>query len=94
MMADYIISSHADRCNIDRFWRGGKAGELIKDFYANQKFIFLQHGITKDDVSKCLKKYSKNIEGFVVSTFNEAKSILDFNYYYKPENVVNWFSSS
>jgi len=87
MMADYIISSQADEYVIDPFYRKNKTNELFKDFYANQKFIFLQHGITKDDVSKWLNKYNKNIEGFVVSVFNEAKSILDYKYYYKHENI-------
>ncbi len=87
MMADYIISSQADEYIWDPFWRKNKARELFKDFYANQKFIFLQHGVIKDDLSKWLNRYNKNIEGFIVSAYNEAKSILEYNYFYKPENV-------
>lgn len=87
MMADYIISSQADEYIWDPFWRKNKARELFKDFYANQKFIFLQHGVIKDDLSKWLNRYNKNIEGFIVSAFDEAKSIMEYNYFYQPKNV-------
>lgn len=87
MMADCIISSQADEYIWDPFWRKNKARELFKDFYANQKFVFLQHGVIKDDLSGWLNRYNKNIDGFIVSAYGEAKSILDYNYYYQPENV-------
>ena len=39
----------------------------IRDLY-KYKFIFLQHGIIKDDLSEWLNKFNKNLHMFVTST--------------------------
>ncbi|EAI7266547.1 CDP-glycerol glycerophosphotransferase family protein [Campylobacter coli] len=57
-----IISSHCD--NI-----------LLKHKKPNHKFIFLQHGVIKDDLSRWLN--SQNIDLFIVSTEKEYHSIAD-----------------
>lgn len=83
LMADKIISSQADDWVLDAF---GKNNHYYRDLY-NYKFIFLQHGIIKDDLSVWLHKFNKNIAMFVTSAENEYKSILDGKYGYD-EKVV------
>lgn len=87
MMADDIISSQADEYIWDPFWRKGNARYLFRDIYCRQKFVFLQHGVIKDDLSRWLNRFNKNISGFVVSAKAEEKSILDYDYFYDSNKV-------
>ncbi len=87
MLADCIISSQADEYIWDPFWRKGMSREIFKDFYCRQHFVFLQHGVIKDDLSRWLNRFNKNISGFVVSAEAEEKSILECDYYYDSNKV-------
>jgi CDP-glycerol glycerophosphotransferase (TagB/SpsB family)/glycosyltransferase involved in cell wall biosynthesis len=78
-----VISSHADEYVINPF---GKSKKYYSDVL-NFDYVFLQHGITKDDLSSWLNKYNKNIKIFVTGTNDEYKSILD-NMYFYDESVV------
>ena len=51
------------------------------------KFVFLQHGIIKDNFSAWLNRYNKNIDIFITSALAEYQSILEADYKYT-ENVV------
>ena len=51
-------------------------------------FVFLQHGIIKDDISDWLNRFNKNIRLFITSTQSEYDSILYCPYYYRPSNVL------
>lgn len=54
----------------------------------NSKFIFLQHGITKDDMSRHLDRLTKNIKLFITATSLEYDSIIDNESYgYSEEQV-------
>ncbi|EOT0009368.1 CDP-glycerol:glycerophosphate glycerophosphotransferase [Campylobacter coli] len=65
--ASKVISSHAD-------------DYLMKYITLRQQFAFLQHGVTKDDISKWLN--SKKIDLFITSTQAEYDSIInDYNRY-------------
>ncbi|EKC9855396.1 CDP-glycerol glycerophosphotransferase family protein, partial [Campylobacter coli] len=65
--ASKVISSHAD-------------GYLTRYITPRQQFIFLQHGVIKNDLSKWLN--SKKIDLFITSTKAEYESIAgDFNHY-------------
>ncbi|HFU5741284.1 TPA: CDP-glycerol:glycerophosphate glycerophosphotransferase [Campylobacter jejuni] len=63
-----VISSHADEY-------------LMKYITSKQQFIFLQHGITQNDISKWLN--SRKIDLFLVSTQMEYDSIVNNYTYYK-----------
>lgn len=78
-----IISSHADEWVINGF---DKKRLFLKDLYKFD-FIFLQHGITKDDLSNWLHKQHKNIKLFITSANDEYKSIINGSYGYDIENV-------
>ncbi|HEB9971766.1 CDP-glycerol glycerophosphotransferase family protein [Campylobacter coli] len=69
--ADKIISSH-----IDRYIFNALGGDTLK----TKDFIFLQHGVTKDDLSRWLNQ--RKIDIFITSTKAEYDSIVgDFNQY-------------
>ena len=59
-------------------------GDLLQD----NKIVFLQHGITKDDVSDALNRFHKNYRLFVTAATREHQSILNGNYGYRNEEVV------
>jgi len=83
LLSSKVISSHADEFVINAF---GNKRPFLKDLY-NFKFVFLQHGITKEDISDWLNKYNKNIQLFVSAAKEEYKSILEYDFYYN-EDVV------
>lgn len=84
LICDYIISAAGDDDVINPF-----AGhhEAYRDILWNFKFIFLQHGIIKDDLSEWLNRYNKNIYGFVTSAMPEYQSIVNGDYHYPPERI-------
>ena len=84
LAADAIISSHADLPTHTPF---PNYSQPYKDIIASQKRIFLQHGITKDDISGWLNRHNKNFAGFVTSALPEWRSILEGKYLYD-ESVV------
>jgi CDP-glycerol glycerophosphotransferase (TagB/SpsB family)/glycosyltransferase involved in cell wall biosynthesis len=76
--SDNIISSHADEVVTNPF---GKNSKYYNDMFLFN-YTFLQHGITKDDISSWLNKYNKNIKIFVTSTNDEYNSIITNKYFY------------
>ena len=84
LLSSYIISSQGNNPVINPFLKGNI---YYRDILCKSRFVFLQHGVTKDDISSWLNLYNRNIFGFVVTTNQEYKSIFDYDYYYKPENV-------
>ena len=84
LAADVIISSHADEFVINPF---ENYSDPYFDVLADKTFVFLQHGITQNDISGWLNKYNKNIRGFITAAKPETKSLLEYNYFYKEENV-------
>lgn len=79
-----IISSQADDYVFRPF---RKESWYYADLLYANKFVFLQHGVIKDDLSRELKKSRKNIRMFVTSTKAEYDSILEYPYGYD-EKVV------
>ena len=76
LLADKIISSQADPWVTNPF---GKKNNYYKDLY-NSDFVFLQHGITKNDLSSWLNCYEKNIKLFITAVKKEYKSIIEGSY--------------
>lgn len=73
LLANKNISSQADDWTINPF---GKKNNYYRDLY-NADFIFLQHGITKDDISGWLNSYDKNIKLFITAVQREYESIIN-----------------
>lgn len=87
LTADCIISSQADEYIIDPVWRKDFVNHLYKDLYCRKKYVFLQHGVIKDDLSAWLNRFNKNIDGFVCTAWKEAQSVCECDYYYDDEQV-------
>ena len=84
LLADSIISSQGEEYIFHPFQ---KYSGLYRDMAQRQKFIFLQHGITKDDLSGWLNRFNKNITMFVTTTNPEYRSILEYPYFYSKAEV-------
>lgn len=83
MLADKVISSHADEYVRNVFY---ESNMIVKDL-RSYKYIFLQHGIIQNDLSDWLNKYQKNIALFVTAAKQEYESILEGDYYYTDKVV-------
>jgi CDP-glycerol glycerophosphotransferase (TagB/SpsB family)/glycosyltransferase involved in cell wall biosynthesis len=84
LIADKIISSMYESWVDNPF---GTDFKYLRDLF-HFDFIFIQHGIIKDDLSRYLNRISKNYSLIVTSSNKEFKSILDYNYHYKINNVI------
>ena len=76
--AKKIISAQADNYVTNLF---GNGKDFIGDLYRFQ-FTFLQHGITKDDLSPWLNVNSNTINVFITASKMEYESFIDTKYRY------------
>ena len=83
MYAELIISSHPDNNIIYPFW--GNYPHICG--LVKSKTVFLQHGVTKDDVSSWLNSYEKNLSLLVTVSESEKESFLSSDYGYDEEIV-------
>ena len=84
LFVENIITSHPDNNIIYPFW--GTFPHLAAGLLKSNT-IFLQHGLTKDNVSSWLNKFDKNLSLFVTSSPKEYESIFQYPYNYKKEVV-------
>lgn len=84
LRADALLSSSADGPVINPF---GANRKWLSDLVAC-KFVFLQHGVIKDDLSDWLNKMSKDIALFITSAPRERESILRGAYGYGEAEVL------
>lgn len=86
LMADYTISAYSHD-EINNPFRGYDGG--YRDLLQKCTYVFLQHGVIKDDLSIGTNKYHKNIKMFVCSALREYESILQNPHYgYTSKEVV------
>lgn len=83
LLNEFSLSSQANKPVINPF---GKLEYLYRDIIYDKKLVFLQHGVTKDNQSKWLNKYNRNLFGFIVSTKPEYDSAFTYDYFY-PEKI-------
>ena len=73
VLCEYIVSSHAE----NQIYNPLRSRvEPFKSFWHKTKFVFLQHGITKNDVSNWLGKPNKNFFGIVTTAKPEYEFFL------------------
>lgn len=79
LFAEKIISSHPDEIILNPFM-----GKNVTSYSGliNSDKIFLQHGVTKDNVSSWLHKTDKNLKLITTVSDAEKKSFLDPGYNY------------
>lgn len=83
LLADKIISSQGEDNIVNPFYD-------MKRYLGNlfhYDYVFLQHGIIKDDLSIWLNKSNKNINLFITSAKPEYQSVLDYPYMYGKDVV-------
>lgn len=74
LSANYIISAYSHN-EINNPFIG--YDHAYRDLMQKCKYIFIQHGIIHNDVSKGLNRYAKNITGFVTSALREQQYIIN-----------------
>ena len=79
--AEFIASSHAEGYITNIY---GKKNQYYRDLF-KQKFIFLQHGITQNDLSSWINPNTRNIDMIVTVANKEAEAFENYGY---PNNVV------
>ena len=84
LVSTKIISSQADEWVTNAF---NKSEGYYRDLYTFD-FVFLQHGIIKDDMTRWLNKTNQNIDKFVTSAKKEYNSLLELEYGYDDTEVV------
>ena len=85
LISDYIISAYSHD-EINNPFIGYHAS--YRDLLQKCQYIFLQHGIIKDDLSIGLNRGHKNIKGFITSTRRERDSIIQTKtYLYSPDTI-------
>lgn len=83
LLSTYNISSQGEKI-VQHPFRGYELGYRSLRL---PKFVFLQHGVTKDDLSAWLNRYNKNLFGFVTTSIREYRSILEGDYFYTEKEV-------
>ena len=84
LFSEKIISSHPDEEILNPFINKNETS--YSGLISSDK-IFLQHGVTKDNVSSWLHKYEKNLKLIVTVSDAEKESFLDDGYNYSEEII-------
>lgn len=85
LCAECVISAHSHHEIENPFLDDLK---YYRDFISDKHFVFLQHGIIKDDMSEGLNRFVKRYSIFVTSTKSEQDSIINGKYYYNSDEVL------
>lgn len=83
----YLTSSLIISSNNDYYINHPFDQHYFDDILYDIGHVFLQHGVTKDDVSNWLNKYHSNLNGIVISTQREYESFLKYDYYYDEKQL-------
>ncbi len=84
LIAEWSISSQTDAVYRDPFWN---YGQPYRSMLRKTRFVFLQHGVISNDMTRLLNKDGQQFDGFVTSTVRERDSILKGDYGYTSEEV-------
>lgn len=84
LLADCLVSSQAQEAFVNPF---GAYGRWYRRLLEGKPFVFLQHGVIKDDMSAELNQSRRHIAGFVTSSERERDSILAGGYGYTARQV-------
>ncbi len=76
LMADKVISTHPYESGINPFFSYNHQEDERENYSGliNSKIYFLQHGVTKDNISDWMSKYDKNLSLLVTVSDLERKS--------------------
>lgn len=83
LMADAIVSSHLEDDQLLPV-----SNKCITDIVQKKKYVFLQHGIIKDDLSSVYSRKNQKIDMFVTSAKPEYESIINTDMYFCDPTVA------
>lgn len=78
LFADYTISAYSHNEINNPF---EQQSVFYLDILHNCRYVFLQHGVIKDDMSVGLNRYHKGIFGFITSAMRETDSVRETCFY-------------
>lgn len=84
LLSDCVMSSHGEDDIYNPFYR---SYEPYRNLLTHVRRVFLQHGVTKDDISQWLGRFNKGFDGFVTAAIPEAASICTEKYEYTDHEV-------
>lgn len=84
IISDALISSHVDDFILRPM---GWKQVYYKDLTCKKKIIFLQHGVTQNDISGYLNKFSKNITGVTTTSGIENQIFKGQKFCYRNKNI-------
>ena len=84
LKADKLISSIYDSWVDNPF---GNERKFIRDIF-HYDYIYIQHGIIKDDLTQLINKNEKNFNLIITSSQKEYKSIINNKYQYDENNII------
>ena len=84
LFSEKIIISQVTRRRLNPFTH---ENSYLYEGLNTYKFCFLQHGVTKDDISWWIKKYHKNLYLFLTVSEKERESIVNGHYNYDESRI-------
>ena len=84
LLSDYILSSQNDYSYFNPLI---PQRDVFRDLMADRRFVFLQHGVTHNDVSRYLTRRERRYCGFVTSAHAEHDAVCGDAYGYSEEEV-------
>lgn len=84
LFSEKIIISQVTRRRLNPFTH---ENSYLYEGLNTYKFCFLQHGVTKDDISWWIKKFHKNLYLFLTVSDSERESIINGHYNYDESRV-------
>ena len=89
LLADKIISTHPYESNTNPFFSYDKKMDERDDNCGliTSDICFLQHGVTKDDISDWMSKYDKNLSLLVTVNDQEKESFTNEGYGFDPDII-------
>lgn len=89
LKADKIITTHPYDTQINPFFDWENDERKLISGLLDYKIYWLQHGVTKDNISDWMRKYDKNLSLIVTVCDEESKSFYEEGYGFAPEIVQN-----
>ncbi len=87
--ADKVITTHPYETVINPFWAFPLNQRHLVAGILNYQIYFLQHGVTKDNISDWMSKYDKNLSLMLTVSEKESESFLDEGYGYDESIIQN-----
>lgn len=84
LLADVIISGHFDEHIRNPFY---EEIDYYKDILYHKQQVYLQHGVLKDDLTRLINRYAKNLSLIATTAERERDEILTKDYFYDDKVV-------